>query len=501
MNGHVLKPAGYIYLIEKYGLKVIQPYHTSFISDSSYSKQIFKDGYVEEVYSKKYLPDDSALANLEFALKYDGTDLGVIAAFFETADKDEIVSFIASKPTGKYARIIWFLYEFLTGERLPLEDMVMGNYVPVLDSEDYFTSEPGMRVQRQRVINNMLGGKDFCPVVRRSAELKKYANADILERCRKLTGSYPPSLLKRALSYLYTKETRSSFEIENVKPGPAKTESFIELLRSAEKKDYCGKNTLIELQKSIVDERFSNGDYRKTQNYVGQTAAYDKEIIHYICPKPEDVGMLMDGLLSAASKMRDSGVTALVQAAVISYGFVFIHPFDDGNGRIHRFLIHNILSLGGAVPDGMMFPVSAVMLKNMPDYERSLEAFSKPLIKLIEYSLDAGGKMKVENETARFYKYPDLTVQAHSLGHFIDRTIENELTYELDFLVHYDIVKNEMSRIVEMPDNLADLFIRLCVQNAGILSVKKRKDHFSFLNENETEELQDIIKEHLEYLR
>ena len=34
----------------------------------------------------------------------------------------------------------------------------------------------------------------------------------------------------------------------------------------------------------------------------------------------------------------------LIEAA-IAYGFVFLHPFEDGNGRIHRFLIHNILSL------------------------------------------------------------------------------------------------------------------------------------------------------------
>jgi len=501
MNGHVLKPAGYIYIIEKYGLKVIQPYHTSFISDSSYSKQILKDGYIEEVYSKKYLPDHSVLANLEFALKYDGTDLGVIAAFFETVGKDEIAGYITSKPTGKYARIIWFLYEFITGERLPLEDMVMGNYVQVLDVEKYYTAEPGVRVQRQRVVNNFLGVKNFCPVIRRIEGLKKYTNSEINDRCQKLTRSYPPSLLRRALSYLYTKETKSSFEIENVKPGPAKTESFVELLKSAERKDFCDKNSLIELQKSIVDKRFLNDGYRETQNYVGQTAAYDKEIIHYICPKPEDVSSLMDGLLLAASKMRDSGVTAFVQAAAISYGFVFIHPFDDGNGRIHRFLIHNILYLSGAVPEGLMFPVSAVMLKNMIEYDRSLEAFSKPLNKLIDYSMDSNGKMKVENETARFYKYPDMTDQVQALGRFIDLTIENELTRELDFLIHYDIVKNEMSQVVEMPDNTADLLIKLCVQNGGILSARKKKDHFNFLNENETEQLHKIIREHLEYLR
>jgi uncharacterized protein YggL (DUF469 family) len=501
MNGHELKTAGYIYLIEKYGLKVIPPYHLSYVSDSSYSKKEFKDGSVVEVFSKKYLPDDTALSNLEFALKYDGVDLGVISAFFELAGRGDVTDYVLSKPTGKYARIIWFLFEFLTGDRLPVEDMVMGNYVPVLDEEKYFTAETGERVQRQRVINNLLGGKNFCPVVRKTENLKKYEDQAILERCLILSKAYPVSLLRRALSYLYTKETKSSFEIENVKQGAAKTESFIELLKSAEKKDFCEKISLVELQKKIVDLRFSNDGYRKSQNYVGQTAAYDKEIIHYVCPKPEDVKNLMEGLISANVKMKAGGVHALVHAAAVSYGFVFIHPFDDGNGRIHRFLIHNILSLRGAVPENLMFPVSAVMLKNMTEYDGSLEAFSKPLLKLIDYSLDSSGNMKVEGQTGRFYKYTDVTSQAEALGHFIDVTIDNELTRELDFLVHYDIVKAEMSEVVEMPDNKTDLFIRLCVQNVGTLSARKKADHFAFLKEKEVKKMQEIVKEHIDFLR
>ena len=32
----------------------------------------------------------------------------------------------------------------------------------------------------------------------------------------------------------------------------------------------------------------------------------------------------------------------LVKAAAAAFGFVYLHPFMDGNGRLHRFLIHHV---------------------------------------------------------------------------------------------------------------------------------------------------------------
>ena len=63
------------------------------------------------------------------------------------------------------------------------------------------------------------------------------------------------------------------------------------------------------------------------------------------------------GLLDCAAKAQ--GVHPVVRAALVSFGFVFIHPFGDGNGRIHRFLIHDFLGRDGVVPAGMALPVSA----------------------------------------------------------------------------------------------------------------------------------------------
>ena len=86
--------------------------------------------------------------------------------------------------------------------------------------------------------------------------------------------------------------------------------------------------------------------------------------------------------------MEAGAVPPVIQAAAIAYGFVFLHPFEDGNGRIHRFLIHNILARRGFTPESVMFPISAVMLKNPSDYDASLDAFSRQFMPLVEYTLE-----------------------------------------------------------------------------------------------------------------
>lgn len=203
----------------------------------------------------------------------------------------------------------------------------------------------------------------------------------------------------------------------------------------------------------------------------------------------------MEGLLAAHHIMREGEVPAIIHAAAISYGFVFMHPFEDGNGRIHRFLIHNILFLRGEIPRGIMFPVSAAMLKNPLLYDRSLEAFSTPLMRLVEYTLDDLGQMTVSGETRGYYQYIDMTVQAEAMYDFILLTIEQELVEELDFLLYYDTTRQSIQEIVDMPDRLIDLFIRLCLQNNGRLSVKKRESHFAFLTDAELAGMEAAVKE------
>ncbi len=486
--------AGYAALIERYDIDVIPNWHRSLVTTSGIHRIKSSGGVIEEVYSPKYWPGDTLGNHLEFALKYDGTNLAILASLFKEVKEKYILEYVRSKPTGKYARRLWFLYEFLTGKKLPLDDLKRGNYIDLLEPDEYYTCFPARQVRRQRVNENLLGDSRFCPTVLRTDALRNFESADLPKRCRKVVSTYSPELLKRALGYLYTKEMKSSFEIERIKPTSTRTERFVALLQLAEREDFCGKSQLIELQNRIVDPRFRDLDYRLSQNYVGETVAWQREKIHFACPKPEDLTELMEGLTIAHKRMDTGNVSAVVHAAAVAYGFVFLHPFEDGNGRIHRFLIHNILARRGFTPEGLMFPVSAYMLKNPADYDDSLEVFSRQLMPLVEYLLDEEGCMNVQNDTAGWYRYMDMSPQAEALFRFIDQTIDTELASELAFLANYDETKRAFQEIVDMPDRQIDLFIRFCLQNNGRLSARKRPSHFDFLSDEEIARMEQVVQ-------
>ena len=493
-SSRALRPAGYAALIERYNLDVIPNCHESLVATSGTHRIDATGDIVRETYPPAYWPGQTLGDHLEFALKYDGTNLAILTNIFHVVDPEEVLAFVQYKPTGKYARRLWFLFEFLTGHRLPLDDLKRGNYVDLLDPEEYYTTKPARQVRRQRINDNLLGDSRFCPTVRRTETLRGFEAADLPQRCQQLVASYPAELLKRAVSYLYAKETKSSFEIEHINPSASRTERFVALLQLAEREDFCDKAHLVDLQNRIVDPRFADEDYRKTQAYVGEAVAWQQERVHFACPKPEDLPDLMAGLIAAHQRMADDGVHPAVHAAAMAYGFVFLHPFEDGNGRIHRFLIHNIFARRGFTPEGVMFPVSAVMLKNPAAYDASLEAFSRPLMPLVEYSLDEEGRMTIQNDTAIWYRYIDMTPQAEALFGFTEKTIDTELVDELSFLASYDRTKAAIQDIVDMPDRQIDLFIRLCIQNNGRLSVRKRASHFDLLTDDEVAQMERAVR-------
>ncbi len=490
-----LRQAGYAELVRRLGLDVVPNWHVSQVGGGTHRIERHQ-GQVEETYPRRFWPGEGLGDQLEFALKYDGTNLALLYRIFSHVPAEELVQYIRSKPRGKYARRLWFFYEWLCGRRLPLEDLDRRvGYVELLEPEQYYTVNKGERVGRQRVINNLLGPRAFCPVVRRTPELEQLEAARLDRQARRLVQDFPPHLLRRALSYLFAKETKHSFEIENVQLSSSRVERFVSLLRRAEEQDFCHRERLVELQNQIVDPRFRESDYRREQNYVGESISWDKEQVHLVPPRPEDLPELMQGLLECHRRMEAGGVPPVVHAAVVSYGFVFLHPFLDGNGRIHRFLIHNILARRGFAPPGAIFPVSAAMLNRQREYDASLEAFSRPLLEVVDYTLDAQGRMTVQEGTALWYRYMDLTAQCEALYRFIQWTVSEDLPKELEFLSGYDRAKRLMQEVVDMPDRKLDLLIRLLRQHGGQLSARKHRDHFHFLTQEEARRLEAAYRE------
>jgi len=145
----------------------------------------------------------------------------------------------------------------------------------------------------------------------------------------------------------------------------------------------------------------------------------------------------IDGLKKAADKTE--GTYPIIRAALISFGFVFIHPFEDGNGRLHRFLIHDMLVRDGIVPDGLIIPVSVHLLNNMQEYDSALEKYSKPVMQQISYTKKADGTLHVTNpeEVEGCFRYPDLTAQCVFLAKTIQETINKDMPEELEFIQHY----------------------------------------------------------------
>ena len=484
---------GYKALIKKFNLDTMPHWHYSSVSDNYTHKVVEKSDHTHEIYPKKYAIEESEIAHLEFALKYDGVNLTLLTQIFEQIDEKELSQAIKAKPTGKYIRKIWYFYEFLMNKKLEIDDLKQGNYVELLEEDRYYTLENPSSIKRQRVRDNLLGNSNFCPMVRKTKLLQEYEALDLSQKAKEVLTQYPTEILKRALSYLYTKETKSSFEIESVKPSSSRVEKFVALLKEAHRDDFSTKERFIALQNRIVDARFKDEEYRNRQNYVGESVAYGEERVHFVSPKPTDLPRLMNGLIDANQKLSSSKSLAVIHATIISYGFVFLHPFEDGNGRIHRFLLHNILARSEFTPPEMIFPISAVMLKNPRIYDEALESFSKPLLSLIDYDLNDKGEMTVLNDTAIFYRSIDMTKQVEILYAFILKTIDEELVEELKFILFYDSSKKAIQEIIDMPNHQIDLFIRFTLQNAGKLSENKRKKYFDFLTSEEIREMEEVL--------
>ena len=483
-------------LIEELQLQVPVPATRSEIVAGA-RKTVAADDRILEQYPRNYAPpgNDARKApfgDLRFALRYEPVALDVYLALFQSTDTHQLEEWIRSEPTGIFTRRAWYLYELLMEKQLDVPDVIPSGYIDLLDPKIHLTG-PRRLVRRQRINDNLLGSGKYSPLVRRTEALTSYMEKGLAEEANAIVKGCDPAILARAVHYLFTKETKSSFAIEGEEPSKDRTERFVVALMKTSGFDATSKDAFVQLQNAIVDPRYAQKSWRTTQNFVSQTLPDYSEDIHFVCPKPEDVPSLMDSWMEMVNRLKlPEGADPVVAAAVAAFGFVILHPFDDGNGRIHRFLVHHILSKLGFTPQGILFPVSAAMLRDRLAYDQVLEGFSASIMPFIQYDLDLEHGMTVKNDTARLYRYFDATAQAEYLYRCIEETIHRDLRDEIGFLAVFDAALRATLNIVDMPNRRAALLVRLVLQNKGKLSKGKRTT-FAEITDQEVDRIETAV--------
>ena len=448
-----------------------------------------------ERYPRQYAAEDSVAAHLRFALRHEPFDLRVLVAALKALEPADLERWVRAEPTGAFSRRAWFFYETFTGRTLDLDDARAGNYVPALSPDKHVAAAP-RRSRRHRVADNLLGGPGLCPTVRRTPGLLARIGARVDAQARDLIERSDAPVLARAVSYLYTKETRSSFAIEGESPSASRTERFVSALRGTHAFDPADRAAMIRLQGAIVDPRYAAAGWRDFQNFVGSTAGGYRQDVHFIGPRPADVAGLMDAWIDLMRRLADARVDPVVAAAVGAFAFVFIHPFEDGNGRIHRFLMHHVLATRGYTPPGVIFPVSAAILRDRSSYDQVLATFSRPILPFIQWRWKEQ-EIFVENDTADLYRYFDATAFAEYLYDRVADTVRYDLNEEIEFVAVFDRAFRSVRRIVDMPDRRASLFVRLCMQNGGRLAAGKRR-RFAELDDAEVAAMEASVRSAME---
>jgi hypothetical protein len=246
----------------------------------------------------------------------------------------------------------------------------------------------------------------------------------------------------------------------------------------------------------IENDRFTKMGIRKQQGFVGDRDRETGEPIPgHISAKQEDLDSLLKGLLTTKGILIHSTLDPVLAAAKIAFGFVFIHPFVDGNGRLHRYIIHHILAKMHYSEQGMIFPVSASILSHINDYSKTLELYSHPVMDQIEWKPSSDKNVEILNDTIDYYSYFDATDQAEFLYDCVHDTLVNIIPAEVDYLRKYDEFKRFIDDAYEMPDDLVALLVRFLEQGAGILSKRALNKEFSALKESEEKEIENAYHE------
>ena len=490
---------GYAAIIEKLRLPMPMVQTIAMVCDQNKGDQ--KEGWL--ILPIRYLPIDEDISEIEalynhltVALKYEGVDLLVFKLLTSHYSESQLTQLVDIKPTGQYSRRIWFIIEWLLGHELSgKKDLKKKSYVNVLDNKLQYGVE-GTKSHRQLVINNLPGTVEFCPLIRKTEKLEQLINKELAAHHEKYVSGIRKELIQRASAFLLLKDSKASFTIEGESPKSRRAARWGRAIGQAGS-NVLSTEELIRLQQIVIENpRFVTMGLRVKGGFIGEHDSLTGEPIpDHISARWQDLPLLLQGLTDTNELFAKSDIDAVLAAAIIAFGFVFIHPFQDGNGRIHRYLIHHVLAQKRFSKQGIIFPVSASILDRIDEYRTALESYSQPLLEFQEWEETKDHNVKVNNKTINYYRYFDATVQAEFLYECVHETIINTIPSEINYLKQFYAFKEIIDEKYEMPDKKVSLLLKFLEQNNGQLSNRARQKEFTPLLDHEVNNIEKIYTE------
>lgn len=447
------------------------------------------DGVTTETYVESMRPTDDLRGHLTFHLKHELLHLELLARVFDKSNPQELADWVGAEPSGQYARRAGFLYEWLSGKSLKIQSTIAGGYVDAVDDSKMVAASKEYSVpnKRWRVRDNLPGTREFCPIVHKTPQLKEAMSIEIPAMLQALALEFGEELLMRSAVWMTLRESKASFAIEGESDQLDRIQRFADVLarRTGQAQLPLDNVSLAKLQLEILGSRTSLEQFgiRKSPVFVGEVVRF-QEVVHYVAPPFEDLQSMLEGL--KVFLQRTNGQSAVMRSAVAAFGFIYIHPLADGNGRVHRFLINDVLRRDGAVMAPMVLPVSS-LIESAPAerlaYDRVLDEVSGPLMRSIDSKFafapqytkyEDGVRSNFDfsgDELARpVWRYLNLTTHVVYLAQVLRRTIQEDMRNESRYLRSHSMARRMVKEIIEMPDLQIDRVIRSVLANHGKLS-------------------------------
>lgn len=488
----IANPMGGAWLIQNFQLSLAYPlYVVSRLGSRRESHQ--REGFSEEVYqSSQY--DTASLStitfHLRFHLSHEVVHYELLAKVFGLIEPSVLETWLGDEPTGQYARRCGFLYEWFTGNLLvlPMRDgksRIGGNYVDAIDANQLVacSAEYAIKNTRWRINDNLAGTPDFCPMVVKTARLATAFTLDIAQMIQQLTDTFGEDLLMRSSVWITLRESKASFTIEGEGKHTKRIERFAQVMATqlGEGDIPLDNPSLTALQQAILGDSVAihQSGLRQSPVFVGQVSQRDfKPIVHYIAPPFEQVAAMLAGLRRFIEVTQ--GQSAVMRCAVVAFAFVYIHPLADGNGRIHRFLMNDMLRRDGVLPTSMILPISQVIndtAKDRKAYDQILDSVSKPLMaqlkgqyafgEMTTYADGIRSNLNLDDSHQAYpiWRYLDLTPHIGYMADILRRVIKEDLTEQSRYLLNHDKARVAIKDVVEMPNDYADTIIRSVLDN------------------------------------